>query len=281
MRVSSLAVVLGLSSLAHAHGLRPLGVRHGPLSSKRQEPTPGDTLYINAPACDYYQCSVKYSTGDLVTVNWLNAPENGDVQVALMTGNNEKVAYNITTAPPTLPTNFCDSDSGLGVLVSGRTCGRVEFNMPSYVETGNYSFRITSLPPAPYQDTYTDVILVKKAKGDVKFELLPIKGADGEMFTPSGTGYPSPSTATSTSASKPSADGNNSSTSVSASTSTTKTTAVSGAGTSNITTSPHPTSPTGTSPSGSKAMVGSPAQLLPLALSMASAAMAAAWFGIM
>ncbi|KAE8243710.1 hypothetical protein A4X13_0g6983 [Tilletia indica] len=280
MQLAHVALSLGLFSLVHAHAHEPrrlFGVRHAP-SLKRQEPQPGDTLYLNAPACDFYQCSVNYTTGDLVAVNWLNAPKNGNVQIALMTDNSEKLAYNITTAPPTIPTNFCDSDNGLGVPVKGRTCGRAEFKMPSFVETGNYTVRVTSLPPAPYQDTYTDVVLVKKTKNDVPLQLLPIKGADGSTYTPSGEGYPSGSSGSTTpsaSTSAPAAGATKPSTAT--------TTPMQPAATAaNTTMSGKPSNSTNTSQTGgSNAGVGSPSQMLPIAFSVGSAVMAAAWFGVL
>ncbi|KAE8267899.1 hypothetical protein A4X09_0g4444 [Tilletia walkeri] len=195
MQLKLFILLLGLSSLAHvaanAHGLRPIGAGHASLSIKRQEPQPGQTLYVNAPACDYFQCSVKFKTGDLVAVNWINAPRSGNVQVSLMTHNSEKLAHKLTTAPPKMPHKFCDSDEGFGVAVKGRTCGRVEFKMPSLVGTGNYTVRVNSLPPAPYQEEYTDVVLVKKTKDDIAFRLLTIRGVDGSIHTPTGKGYPS------------------------------------------------------------------------------------------
>ncbi|KAL9934818.1 hypothetical protein V8E36_006593 [Tilletia maclaganii] len=248
MHLSALAAaVLSLSALVQAsHSSRPFGVRHNSAGvdnhkvMQRQEPQPGDTIYLNSPACGYFQCNVSYVTGDLVTVNWINAPENGNVLISLMTNNSEVLAYNITTAPPTVPTNFCDSDEGLGKKVAGRTCGRVEFRMPSSVNTGNYSFRAISLPPAKFEDTYTDVILVNKTRDDVPFKLLDLKGADNAVLAPTGAGYPS------------SAGGGNAS--APASTSTSSSTPAAGASTG--TTAPPPETSASSSPASTHTIAG-------------------------
>ncbi|KAE8215087.1 hypothetical protein CF327_g1583 [Tilletia walkeri] len=262
-------IILALVCLAQVASFGSFGVAAS-FSIKRQEPKPGKTLYVNAP------CSITYKTGDLVAVNWLNAPLNGNVQVALMSHNPDKVAYKLTTAPPKIDSNFCDSDNGLGVPVNHRTCGRVEFKMPSLVASGNYSFRVSSLPPAPHEEEYTDIVLVKKTKKNVPFQLLPIKGANGSTYTPAGKGYPS-------SSASPAAPSNNTSAPVAGvvkPSNTTMTTDTSPAANhSNITTTAKPKDAAGSSTSGgSKPSMGGTVQAVSFALLVGSVMVAATWF---
>ncbi|KAK0554246.1 hypothetical protein OC845_000865 [Tilletia horrida] len=262
MKLFTAAALFSLCALTRAHGRFQLDTPHRLV--KRQEPQPTGTLYVNSPACGYFQCAVNYTTGQLVTVNWLDAPKNGNVQVALMTNNSEVLAYNITQAPPTVPQNYCDSDEGLGVAVSGRTCGRVEFLMPSLVATGNYSFRVNSLPPAPYEEQYTDVVLVTHTRDDVPFALLPLKGADGQTYTPTAVGDAPASSTSSSAAAAPSTNG--------ASGATSPTTAPA----SSTPASSQPAATTTSVKGGAGASLGSPLGLISLAISAASLCAASA-----
>ncbi|KAE8236865.1 hypothetical protein A4X13_0g9001 [Tilletia indica] len=263
-------IILALVCLAQVASFGSFGVAAS-FSIKRQEPKPGKTLYVNAP------CSITYKTGDLVAVNWLNAPLNGNVQVALMSHNPDKVAYKLTTAPPKIDSNFCDSDNGLGVPVKHRTCGRVEFKMPSLVASGNYSFRVSSLPPAPHEEEYTDIVLVKKTNKDVPFQLLPIKGANGSTYTPTGEGYPSSSSSHAASANHTSAPAAGV---VKPSNTTTITDVSPAANNSNVTTTAKPKDAAGTSTSGgSKPSAGGTFHSVSFALLVGSVMVAATWLG--
>ncbi|KAK0564550.1 hypothetical protein OC844_001650 [Tilletia horrida] len=289
MRTAALASFLGAAALAHAHGSSsPHAMRRQSVRmAKRQEPQPGDTLYVNAPACDYYRCHVTYSTGDIIEVNWINAPANGNVQVSLMTEDSSTLVYNITTAPPTVPTNFCDSDDGLGVAVNGRTCGRVNFKLPSFVASGNYTFRVNSLPPAPYQDQYTDIVIVKKTSDNVQLQLTPLTGADGKTLQPTGAAYEGDANIASITTVPPAGATGAASGSAPASTSTKGAPASSNANattTTPATTAPAATNSTSSAPaasatkdakSGAPMTLGAPLPIVPVAISAGSALVAA------
>ena len=52
------------------------------LLQSRQQQAPGTPLFLDAPACDSYQCSVIYHPGDNATAHWTDAPD-GNVNLDL------------------------------------------------------------------------------------------------------------------------------------------------------------------------------------------------------
>ncbi|KDN39608.1 hypothetical protein K437DRAFT_9586 [Tilletiaria anomala UBC 951] len=74
-----------ISSFALAAAFSLCGTANVLASGNPDDPT-GVQLYVKAitsPACDSYRCKVHWHYGDLVTINWLNAPK-GDVEIHLV-----------------------------------------------------------------------------------------------------------------------------------------------------------------------------------------------------
>ncbi|KDN47956.1 hypothetical protein K437DRAFT_267728 [Tilletiaria anomala UBC 951] len=152
---------------------------------QRQQQDPNTPLYLNSPACDFYQCSVNVTWGDTMVANWLNAPA-GDVIIDLMTNASSAVAYNVATVPGTSQKGYCDAGFGIGVDVEGTTCGRFEWIIPSTWAAGNYTLRAMSKDQPDIQ-SYTDVILIfnnlTRTNRDAAFSTVTISGAPTSTTT--------------------------------------------------------------------------------------------------
>lgn len=142
----------------------------------RQQQQPGTPLFLDEPACGFYQCSISWYPGQNVTAHWLDAPD-GNVILDLMADAGATFAYNVATVPGT--TTNCDSEGQ-------KTCGQFSWIVPSAWVNGstygNYSLRASSQND-PSVESYTDIILVKPQNGtqtDVPFKALdPVASGTG------------------------------------------------------------------------------------------------------
>lgn len=136
---------------------------------------------MTSPACDYYQCHVDWSYGETVAVNWLNPPE-GNVSVSLAS-NIGGATYPITDSYPAISQHgYCDAGYGVGVVVPGIECGRIEFEVPGgWVSAVNYTIVVQSLEDGSSVG-YTDNVNIVAAAAGVtapsgkSVELLTVDG---------------------------------------------------------------------------------------------------------
>ena len=113
---------LAWSPVAHSMSLQPM--------APRQYQDPNSPLLVDYPSCSFYRCIVDWTHGQQTYVNWINAP-NGDVQIDLMTNDNNDVAYPIANTTSPSPSSTCDAGQGEGVAVQGKACGRFTFIVPT------------------------------------------------------------------------------------------------------------------------------------------------------
>lgn len=193
----------------------------------RQYQDPNSTLVIDEPSCDFYQCTIYWSPGQQVAVNWYNPPSQGNVQIDLMTNNYSQVAYTVGVAPPTSST--CDAGAGYGQPgPDGRQCGGFVFTVPSSWNAGNY----TALRAMSTQDenlqSFTDKIYIthnSTTSDNAPFSIVSGSTVGGTSSTAasSSTGTPAAGTTTRSSASVAPTSSGASASRTSASTSNTST----------------------------------------------------------
>jgi len=118
-------------------------------------------IFVNAPACSFFQCHVAWFQGDTQAINWLNV-DSGNVLIQL--GSQTDLSAEPLTIAASVPavsdSSECDSGSGIGVPVKGTTCGRFVFVVPTAFTPGEYSVSVTSLVNKKIQG-FTDRLDVK------------------------------------------------------------------------------------------------------------------------
>lgn len=180
----------------------------------RQQQAAGTPLFLDEPACGFYQCSITWYPGQNVTAHWLDAPD-GNVVLDMMADAGATFAYNVATVPGT--TTNCDSEGQ-------KTCGQFSWIVPSAwvngTTYGNYSLRASS-QNNPSVESYTDIILVKPQNGtqtDIPFKALdPIASGTGNA-----TSSTSPSSSSTSGSNAPTGSGSGSQTGTNGSTSATQ-----------------------------------------------------------
>ncbi|PWN39855.1 hypothetical protein IE81DRAFT_326118 [Ceraceosorus guamensis] len=205
----SLALLIGVASTLASAAAFPQAYQASQLLSlnARQEPLSNTPLYLNAPACDFYQCSVNLSVGGNLAVNWLNPPA-GDVNIDLMGNASSYVAHHVATVASNSEGDRCDAGAGVGQQNNGVKCGRYEFIIPNGWE-GNYTVR-ASLVQDPSVESYTDVVLIgpNATATNLPTTVVPINGAPAATSTAAGNSSSSGSpAATSSSAGAPAGSG--------------------------------------------------------------------------
>ncbi|KAM0786066.1 hypothetical protein ACM66B_006877 [Microbotryomycetes sp. NB124-2] len=121
--------------------------------------------YITEPSCGFYQCSVTWQKGEAVAVNWLN-PIKGQVSVQLISQIGGPTYTIVSSIPGTSQEGYCDSGYGARVLVPGRECGRIRFNVPEgWQELVNYTVAVTSLDDSSVAGYTDNVNIVPAANG--------------------------------------------------------------------------------------------------------------------
>jgi hypothetical protein len=73
---SSLTCCVALVLLMAFQG-EAMEIRRG--LEKRQQQQAGTPLFLDEPACDFYQCSITYYPGDKATAHWTDAPSGNVV----------------------------------------------------------------------------------------------------------------------------------------------------------------------------------------------------------
>lgn len=64
-------------------------------------------------------------------------PPAGNVSIVLMSSTGG-ASYNIAASYPAISqAGYCDSGAGVGTVIPGKTCGRIEFVVPSDWAVGN------------------------------------------------------------------------------------------------------------------------------------------------
>ncbi|CAO1635244.1 unnamed protein product [Sympodiomycopsis kandeliae] len=166
----------------------------------RQYQDPNSPLLVDYPSCAYYKCIVTWQHGQSTHINWINAPD-GQVQLDLMTNDNNDVAYPIANVSSPSQPGYCDAGEGVGVVVKGKQCGQFAFIVPTEWTPGrNYSVRAL-LQGNPSIESYTDVVQIKAAEGNpepnIPLSTVAISGAptstDGSNN--GGSGYTGSTTA--------------------------------------------------------------------------------------
>ncbi|PWN35463.1 uncharacterized protein FA14DRAFT_42180 [Meira miltonrushii] len=150
----------------------------------RQQQQPGTPLFLDEPACGFYQCDITWYPGQNVTAHWLDAPE-GNVILDMMADAGATFAYNVATVPGT--TTNCDSEGQ-------KTCGQFSWIVPSAWVNGstygNYSLRASSQSNQSVE-SYTDIILVKPSNGtktNIPFKALdPVAAGTGNSSSTSSS----------------------------------------------------------------------------------------------
>lgn len=178
---AALAIGVALSTLGFSSAIsKPVEVN----LQSRQQQQPGTPLFLDEPACGFFQCSITWYPGQNVTAHWLDAPE-GNVVLDLMADAGATFAHNVATVPGT--TTNCDNEGQ-------KTCGQFSWIVPSAWVNGstygNYSLRASSQNNASI-DSYTDIILVKPSNGtqtDIPFKALdPVAAGTGNSTSSSSS----------------------------------------------------------------------------------------------
>ncbi|GAA6059937.1 hypothetical protein JCM10212_003077 [Sporobolomyces blumeae] len=154
--LSSFLVALALyasSSVSTAKKTKQNAAENNP-----DDPT-GKILYITEPACGFYRCTVTWSIGEQVAVNWLGPP-GGDVSVSLQSNIGGPTYPIVDSIAGTSQEGYCDAGYGVGTVAPGHECGRVEFVVPSgWEKMNNYTIVVQSLSN-PDEIGYTDMITI-------------------------------------------------------------------------------------------------------------------------
>lgn len=126
----------------------------------------GKTLYVTAPSCTFFQCTITWRHGDTVSVNWLGPPQ-GQVSVSLAS-NIGGPTYTITPAIAAISqSGYCDAGSGAGVVVPGVECGMIRFVVPAgWTPSTNNTIVVQSLSTLAYVG-YTDAVIIAASNGAV------------------------------------------------------------------------------------------------------------------